>query len=336
MNLSKVLPPNPSNVLERDRLVNKLVSWENKRLVLIHAHAGQGKSTLAAAYVRSCREPAAWYNLDQEDDNPGIFLSCLGKALQRTFPQQIAELPPAPQNRYAGSMQQDINRWIDQVFKLVSQPGLIVFDEFSTTSESPIMKEMITTLVNAAPRCLRFIILSRVRPELDIAKLRAAGAVGELTADDLRFSNSEVQDLFTAVFRLQISESEAALINSSIEGWPAGLVLMHEYLSSLSPEARPLAIADRRSTGFRTHVFDYLAQEVFSHLPVMLQHFLLSTSITDHLPLPLMEQLSGLPRSARQGERSVEHMVNELRSRNLFVTFADEGAAVIRYLALFR
>ncbi len=175
-----------------------------------------------------------------------------------------------------------------------------------------------------------------LRPELDIAKLRATQSVGELTGEDLRFTDGEVQDLFSIVFSMHISLNEAVLINSTAEGWPAGLVLMHEYLSALAPGARALALIDKRAAGFRTNVFDYLAQEVFAHLPQAMQRFLLQTAIVDFIPVPLIELLTGLPGTAPSGKASISSMVKELRDRNLFVTALDDDALVIRYHALFR
>ncbi len=82
MNLSKLHPPRPIRVFERDRLMNRLHDWDACRLVIIHAQAGQGKSTLAAEYARSLSTPYAWYNMDQEDENPDLFLSLLSEAVR--------------------------------------------------------------------------------------------------------------------------------------------------------------------------------------------------------------------------------------------------------------
>ena len=100
MNAAKVLPPRPVHILERERLINRLLMWEDKKLVIVHAQAGQGKSTLAAGYVQSLAVPCVWYNMDQEDDNPDLFLSCLGQAMQRVFPDHLARLPLVPRNAY--------------------------------------------------------------------------------------------------------------------------------------------------------------------------------------------------------------------------------------------
>ena len=337
MNPAKFLPPRPVRVFEREQLMNKLAAWEDKKLLLIHAQAGQGKSTLAASYVKSLASPSVWYNLDQEDENPVVFLSSLGQAVQQAWPDRVPRLPPVPQNRYGmGQIHQGLDQWVRLVFNNLPDTSLIVFDDF-TSSSSGAVEHLLKMLLAATPPFVRFLVVSRTRPELEIAKLRATQSVGELTGEDLRFSDAEVQDLFTIIFRMQISGTEAALINATAEGWPAGLVLMHEHLSTLSPKARSLALIDRRSTGFRTHVFDYLAQEVFVHLSQEMQQFLLRTSITDYLSVPLMVHLTGLPRThAARNKTSVAGTVKELRSRNLFVTAMDSDASVIRYHALFR
>lgn len=336
MNLTKLLPPKPAHVLDRVRLTNKLLEWEDKKLVIIHAQAGQGKSTLASGYIRTLASPLLWYTMDQEDDNPAVFLSTLGEAIQRTWRGNVPAGPSIPLNRYGvNGIRQDIGAWIEQVFGNSAKPGLLVFDDY-LAALSPILQNLVKQLIERTPPHIRFMIISRVRPELDIARLRATQSVGELTSEDLRFTDSEVHDLFGIVFSMHISSNEAALINSTAEGWPAGLVLMHEYLSSLAPSGRALAISDQRAAGFRTHVFDYLAQEVFSHLSRPMQRFLLRTSIVDVIPGPLIELLTGLPRAASAGKASISTMLKDLRNRNLFVTALDDDALVIRYHALFR
>ncbi len=337
MNLTKFLPPKPAHILNRERLTNKLLEWEDKKLVIIHAQAGQGKSTLAAGYVQSLSSSSVWYTMDQEDDNPAVFLSALGTAIQRAWPRHVPAVPSIPLNRYGVSgIRQDIGKWIEQVFGNIPKPGLLVFDDYAPTSSSPMLQSLMKQLVDCSPPHVRFMIISRVRPELDIAKLRATQSVGELVGDDLKFNDGEVQDLFSIIFSMHISPNEAALINSTAEGWPAGLVLMHEYLATLAPGARALALIDRRAAGFRTHVFDYLAQEVFAHLPQAMQRFLLQTSVVDYIPVPLIELLTGLPPKASSGKMSIATMVKDLRDRNLFVTALDDDTLVIRYHALFR
>jgi LuxR family maltose regulon positive regulatory protein len=338
MNLTKLLPPKPSHILERDRLITTLKSWEDRKLVIIHAQAGQGKSTLAVDYLRSLRSPWIWYNMDREDDNPTVFLSCLGNAVQRVFPQIVQGLPLVPLYRLGiGSTQQGITRWIDQVLGNLPPPLLIVLDDFNNTSPSPELRSLMKILIEYTPQHIRFMLLSRFRPDIELARLRAKQAVGEVTGDDLKFSDAETHELFNAVFGLLLPESESSVINRVTEGWPAGLVLMHEYLAVVpEPERRKEALLDKGIETFRAQVFDYLAQEVFSNLSRDLQRFLIRTSISDDLPVDLMEKLSGLSGPKKRISTAVRGIIGDLRHRNLFVTTVDDEGSVIRYHALFR
>jgi ATP/maltotriose-dependent transcriptional regulator MalT/DNA-binding SARP family transcriptional activator len=337
MNAAKFLPPKTTRVLERERLLSRLLSWEEKRLVIIHAQAGQGKSTLAAGYVQELSAPAVWYNLDQEDDNPVLFLSSLARAVQRAWPARMQQVPHLSAARFGMSgIQQALGGWIGQVFGNLPQRSLVVFDDYNNVPPASQLHLLIQALLDCAQRNIQFIIISRARPGLDIAKLRAAQSLGEITGEDLRFTDAEVQELFGIVFHMQISPHEAALVNATTEGWPAGLVLMHDYLASLDPKARSFALIDRRSAGFRTHVFDYLAQEVFANLPEAMQEFLLRTSVADCLPVPLVSILTGLPQSRASRKATVSSMVKDLRNRNLFVSAVDDEGEIIRYHALFR
>jgi ATP/maltotriose-dependent transcriptional regulator MalT/DNA-binding SARP family transcriptional activator len=337
MNLTKFLPPRPTHILERERLLAKLQAWEDRKLVIIHAQAGQGKSTLAADYVRSLRSPSIWYNMDREDDNTSVFFSCLGQAVQRAFPRLVSELPPAPVNRFGiGSMESGAARWLDRVVGNLSQPLLVVFDEFNNITPTPELRSLTKVFLECTPPNVRFMIVSRTRPDIELARLRAKQDVGELAGSDLRFIDSETHELFNSVYGMPMPESETSAVNRVAEGWPAGLVLMHEYFAGAPEQGKKAALLGSGIEGFRTHVFDYLAQEVFSNLSRDLQRFLLCTSITDYLPVELMERLAGLAGPKKAVAASVRSIVGDLRNRNLFVTALDDDATVIRYHALFR
>ncbi len=337
MNPAKFLPPRPARIFERERLMNKLVSWEDKKLIVIQAQAGQGKSTLAAGYVQALGSPAAWYNLDQQDENPNLFLSLLGQIIRKTWPRQVPELPLMPRDRYGrDEIHQGTRRWIEEVLCAVPRHSLIIFDEYYSPSSSSPLQRLIRLLIESAPPLVRFMVLSRRRPALDIAKLRSTQSVGELSGEDLRFTDAEVQDLFGIVFHMQISKTEAALINGTAEGWPVGLVLMHDYLAALPPEKRISVLNNRQTPSFRSHIFEYLAQEVFQHLPGEMQQFLLRTSISDYLPQGLIQLLTGLPQSGTSQGTALSSLIEELGNRNLFVTTAGDDTSIIRYHALFR
>jgi ATP/maltotriose-dependent transcriptional regulator MalT/DNA-binding SARP family transcriptional activator len=337
MNLTKFLRPQPSHVLTRERLLQKIASWDDKKLVLILAQAGQGKSTLASEYIGSVRFPSVWYNLDREDGNPSVFLTSLGQALNNVLARTGAGETPVFINRFGfGRLQDEISRWIQDVFGHVAGPCLIVLDDYHEAIGSTELRFILKMLLELTPPHIRFFLISRTRPDIELAKLRASQSIGEITGTDLKFSDGETHELFNTVYGLALPEKEAAAINRMTEGWPAGLVLTHEYLANVSEEERTTALHDDRGDGFRSHIFDYLAQEVFSALPRDLQRFLLRTSIVDHLPIQLIGALLESANRRKQEDDAARSYIQDLRRRNLFVTIIDPASSVIRYHALFR
>ncbi|HZG68970.1 MAG TPA: hypothetical protein VEZ12_19695 [Herpetosiphonaceae bacterium] len=80
------IPPPRPNVVRRPRLTERLNAGLHRKLTLVSAPAGFGKTTLVSAWVVGCGRPAAWLSLDQGDDDPARFLTYLVAALQTIAP----------------------------------------------------------------------------------------------------------------------------------------------------------------------------------------------------------------------------------------------------------
>ena len=80
-----VPPPRPHAVL-RPRLTERLNEGLHRKLTLISAPAGFGKTTLLGEWVAGCERPAAWLSLDEADSDPTRFLAYLVAALQTIAP----------------------------------------------------------------------------------------------------------------------------------------------------------------------------------------------------------------------------------------------------------
>ena len=96
MNPAKFIPPRPIRILDRERLLDRLIEWEDRKLVVIHAQAGQGKTTLAAAYGRTLASPPVWYTMDPEDDDPGLLPLVPGPRAAARLSRERPFRPPAP------------------------------------------------------------------------------------------------------------------------------------------------------------------------------------------------------------------------------------------------
>src|ERR1700754_1576846 len=83
---TKVVPPRlPADLIDRPRLVGLAERAEAKRLTVIKAPAGFGKTSLALVWLERLRANgtrAAWLSLDADDDEPARFLNYLAHALR--------------------------------------------------------------------------------------------------------------------------------------------------------------------------------------------------------------------------------------------------------------
>ena len=145
----KFTPPRLSRILERERLLERLVLWEDRKLVVIHGQAGQGKTTLAAAYCRTLAPPPVWYALDPQDDDPRYFLSSLGNALQLAFPSDLPQVPLLPPGLRPWEIPEAARSWAGRLFSALSLPCLVVLDDLHAAASSPALLATISALIEA-------------------------------------------------------------------------------------------------------------------------------------------------------------------------------------------
>ena len=82
----KVVPPRGLGLIERPRLLDMVSQLPAKRLAVIKAPAGFGKTSLAAGWLKRLRQSGnsvAWLTIDPDDDEPSRFLFYVSQALQR-------------------------------------------------------------------------------------------------------------------------------------------------------------------------------------------------------------------------------------------------------------
>ena len=80
------VPPPQSRAVLRPRLIERLNEGLHRKLALISAPAGFGKTTLVSDWLAGCGRPAAWLSLEEGDSDPTRFLAYLVAALQTIAP----------------------------------------------------------------------------------------------------------------------------------------------------------------------------------------------------------------------------------------------------------
>jgi LuxR family maltose regulon positive regulatory protein len=313
-------PPQPKVVL-RPRLIERLNEGLHRKLTLISAPAGFGKTTLVGEWVASCERPAAWLSLDEGDNDPTRFLAYLVAALQTIAPNIGEGVLGALQSPQPPPTESILTALLNEI-TTIPDNFVLVLDDYHVIDAKPV-DDALTFLLEHLPPRMHLVIATREDPQLPLARLRARGQLSELRAADLRFTSSEAAEFLTQVMGLYLSPEEIAALETRTEGWIAGLQLA--ALSMRGREDVPRFI--RAFAGDNRYILDYLVEEVLQLQPERIRSFLLQTSILDRLSGPLCDAVTG------QQEGNV--LLETLERGNLFVVPLDDKRHWYRYHHLF-
>ena len=317
------IPPLRPNVVIRPRLLEQLNEGLHRKLILISAPAGFGKTTLVSEWVEGIERLAAWLSLDEGENDPARFLTYLVAALQTIAPNigegvlGVLQSPqPPPTETILTALLNDLTTLSDHF--------VLVLDDYHVIDAKSI-DHALTYLVEHLPPQMHLVIATREDPQLPLARLRARGQLTELRATDLRFTPSEAAAFLNQGMGLNLSAEDIARLSSRTEGWIAGL-----QLAALSLQGQKDTAGFIRSfTGSHHFVLDYLVEEVLGQQPESLQTFLLRTSILDRMTGPLCDAVLLDPSGS--GQETLEY----LEHANLFLVPLDNERRWYRYHHLF-
>src|SRR5919112_3372583 len=317
-----VPPPRPSAVPRR-RLAECLDEGLRRKLTLISAPDGFGKTTLLGGWVAGLARPAAWLSLDEGDNDPSRFLAYLVAALQ-TIAADLGEgVLGALQSPQPPPTESILTALLNEI-TIIPDDFVLVLDDYHVIDARAVDDALAFLLEHLPPR-MRLVISSREDPHLHVARLRAQGQLIELRAADLRFTPAEAAEFLKGVMGLSLSAEDIAALETRTEGWIAGL-----QLAAISMQGHRDATNFIKSfTGSHRFVMDYLVEEVLQQQSERIQAFLLRTSILDHLCGPLCDAVLLDPSaSAQETLEYIEHA-------NLFLVPLDNERGWYRYHHLF-
>ncbi|MCP4417982.1 MAG: helix-turn-helix transcriptional regulator, partial [Chloroflexi bacterium] len=313
------LPPSPGAVVFRPRLLARIDFA--KRLTLVSAPAGFGKTTLVANWMAK-REAwlGCWLSLETADNDLTRFLSYLIAALQTANEQIGATLLPNLKNGFPANvvMTTLINDLLNTGDKIV-----LVLDDYHVIDNSHIHQAIIFLLDHLPPQWHLF-LTTRADPPLPIARYRARGQMTELRSADLRFTLNEIEQFLNVQMKLGLSGDDIKQLDERTEGWIASLQLAALALQS-SGQNRHDLIAN--FTGSDRYVMDYLVGDVLQRLPAKTQQFLCQTAVLNRLCAPLCDAVRGADDS--------QSFLNYLEQANLFLFPLDNQRHWYRYHHLF-
>ncbi len=320
------IPPPPPQAVVRPRLIERLNAGLHRKLTLIAAPAGCGKTTLISAWVAGWaqRDPlvrAAWLSLDEGDNDPTRFLTYLVTAVQTIAPDIGPGLLAGLQSPQPPSPDVILTALLNDLTTL-PDPFVLILDDYHLLDAPPI-DAALTFLLEHLPPQMHLVLATREDPSLPLVRLRARGQLCELRASDLRFTPAEAAGFLNDTMGLALAADDVAALETRTEGWIAGLQLA--ALSLQGHPDRPGFI--RAFAGDHRYIADYLVDEVLQRQPAPVRHFLLQTAILDRLHGPLCEAVTGQPGGQAR--------LAALERGNVFVVPLDDQRAWYRYHHLF-
>jgi LuxR family transcriptional regulator, maltose regulon positive regulatory protein len=308
-------------LVPRRELVAGLVDGRSRKLVLVCAPAGWGKTVLLSEWAAAEARPFAWVSLDRGDADPVRFWSYVIAAVRGVEPgvgeAAQAALPAAGPDLIDAVVSPLIND-----LAALSRQLVIVLDDYHLVHAEAVHAS-VGFLLRYLPRSVQLVIATRADPPLPLAGLRAAGEIGEIRAARLCFSDSEADALLNGSLGLALDPADVELLRERTEGWAAGLQLAALSLQAHQDQHAFVAAF----SGDERHIGEYL-HEILAEQPEALCEFLLRTSILERLCAPVCDALTGVGDAAAR--------LDQIERSNLFLIPLDPRREWYRYHHLFR
>nr|WP_319266715.1 LuxR C-terminal-related transcriptional regulator [uncultured Draconibacterium sp.] len=322
MLLTKLHIPQPKeHVVHRSALFEKLNEGLNRRLILVSATAGYGKTTLVSDWILQNKIPTAWYSVDSRDNDPFEFLSLMINSIQTVNENigskslNLLKSPGTAEIKYI------IELLINDILS-VEKEFLLVIDDLHLINRSEIFKTL-SFIIEYKPQNFKIALLTRSDPPISLARLRSQNELMEIRSSDLSFNERDITDFFNRKLKLGLTRQDISLVELKTEGWIAGLQLtaltlqnkdnISEYLKSIAGDSR--------------YIMDYLIEEVLNTLDDDTREFLLKTSVLD--------QFSGSLCDAILDKNNGQQLLESLEKCNMFIVPLDDERKWFRYHHLF-
>ena len=320
---TKILPARFDRLVARPRLVAILSELPARRLAVIKAPAGFGKTSLAAAWAETLEQSGnyvGWLTIDSDDDEATRFLFYVSQALHYACPDVgagaiglILENNLIDPTAILSSLINDLAEIEDDIY--------LFLEDYHWLSASRIHQAVGYFLKHAPSHC-HVVLTTRTEPPLPLATLRAQNQLIEIDSVALRFDMQETQAFLDGTKPGVLELADVQLLQRKTEGWPAALRIISslpsqsgsafkEYVHNLSGSQRPIAA--------------YLS-EMLDTLPVEVADFMLRTAILDRLSGPLCEAVTG--------SSSSRTILASLAQRQMLLTPLDHDGVWFRYHTL--
>jgi LuxR family transcriptional regulator, maltose regulon positive regulatory protein len=325
-----ILPRRRSDLLSRQRLLDALFNLVDKKLTIIAAPAGYGKTSLLIDFASHIELPVCWYAIDPMDNDAQRFIAHFISAIAVCFPQFGRSSMAALKNTSQDHLDIDnlITTIVNDAYENISEHFAIVLDDYHLVDDSKPVNQFVNRFIQDVDENCHMIVASRNLLTIpDLPLMVARSQVGGLSFEELAFQIDEVQELFFHNNLKLVSEEEAQELIQRTEGWITGILLTTQTIAGETTERWKLA----RISG--VGINEYFECLLAPQSPDI-QNFLMRSSLLEEFDADLCEAVIGKALGLQE-ENWAEKMDTVLRS-NLFVLLVGDEGIWLRYHHLFR
>lgn len=333
--MSKLTMPRPLGIIHRKSLESLVRLVPERKLTLVTAGPGYGKTTFAAWAVSGLGMESLWFCGDDSDTDLKIFLDYLSEGIRLHYPDF---LKAGLNTEEAKTM---VMQFIAELENVLEKDFFMVLDEYDSIQRHPDMVLFLQTLLDRVIPHIHLILISRTDPGCSAAgphlwsgfptgpglrysKLLASRQVLVITEKDLVFSVPEISRLFEEILNQPLEPKAVDLIHQKTEGWVSGLILFSQTRGNGKD-------AMKRAAGFKGSqrmISNYFDENVFLSLPESIRDFLLKTAILDRLRIDFCNTLLGIA--------NTRQILTYLEDRHLFTFALDPDRTCFSFHPLFR
>ncbi|MEU4843242.1 protein kinase [Nocardia testacea] len=322
---TKFRPPTPPREpVRRPRLLDILREGVGRRLTVIHAPAGFGKSVLAAQWrdeLAALDLPVAWIGIDSRDDNEVWFLAHLIEAVNRARPEIGTGLCQMLEERPADTVAFAISSLIDELHTS-GKPVVVIIDDWHRLTDPGALR-VLSALLDSGCHHLRFVVTSRDPSDLPMGRMRMNDELVQIDSEQLRLTRAEVGEILVRRNGFALDSGQLDRVYAGTDGWPAAIQLIG---LALRDDPDPAELLNRMSEGGHG-IREYLAENVLDTLEPEMLDFLSDLAVVEHA--------NGSLASAVTDSDEAPRLLEQAERRELFVRRTDEDPEWYRMQPLF-
>ncbi len=332
---NKFYPPHidqSQSLLRTNLLTTRLPNKKhNKKVIVIEAQAGQGKTTLVSQFLDYNDNSSIWYQIGPEDSDPVLLLSSLLTNLSDNLPNfSSPQLTTILNEGSVGPL--DLTRCANILLKdldlHLSDDIYFVFDDLHLIEYGALTNSLLEHIIDTSPPKVHFIFVSRQPLELKSKILRDGNQIAYISTADLALDIKEIEDLYNNVLNQEISRQDAIEILRITNGWIMGIVLASHPISGRRRfwlDSSNVALASSNRKG---HMLDYFQEEIFDQIPQNLHSPFLELAFLQEIPADLATELTGIENFSK--------VLFDMSQANFFIYSLDDKQHVFRFHHFFQ